>query len=117
MLTEPLAIVVDTVTYNLKRINQDVYSSEYRHRDAVRQLNIRIRHSETNAQNGGEKRDRHNIELTETIFATATTPQVDRKAYVVFEQAKNDTTTTCVHGLCNKLVTSSLLASLVGWES
>lgn len=119
MLGDPLAIIIDGVTVNLRRINQDVYSSEYRFRDSVRQVNIRIRHSEAGGQNGGEKRDRHNIELTETIFATATTAQIDRKVYTVVEQAKNDPTVTLPNALANKLIGSSnaLLVSLLGWES
>lgn len=119
MLGDPLSITIDGVAVSLRRINQDVYSSEYRFRDATRQVNVRIRHSEAGGQNGSEKRDRHNIELTETIFATATVAQIDRKAYLVVEQAKNDPTVMLPNALCNKLTETSnaLLTSLLGWES
>jgi DNA-binding XRE family transcriptional regulator len=119
MLADPLVISLAGSSISMKRINQDAYSSEYLFRDATHQVRARIRHSQTNGVNGGPKMDRHNLELTETVFATTEAAQVDRKVYVVIEQEAKDTSVELANTLADSLIASSdaLTKSLLSWES
>lgn len=119
MLSDPLPLIYDAVTYQLRRINQDAYSSEYLFRDATHQLTLRIRHTTTNGKAGENKKDRHNIELVRTVFAAGEVPEVTKKVYLVVEQEPGDVGTKLVNSLANKLIGNSdaLITSLLGWES
>jgi uncharacterized protein YdeI (BOF family) len=119
MLADPLVISLAGNSISMKRINQDAYSSEYLFRDATHQVRARIRHTTTNGTNGGPKMDRHNIELTETVFATTEAAQIDRKVYLVMEQVPSDTNIDLANTLADSLIasTDALLKSLVAWES
>lgn len=87
MFADTLTITINAVAKVLTRINQDSYSSEYFLRETTGEFRLRIRNtSYVDKNRGGKKIDRHNFELTQTIYAVA--PAVYNtvhKVYTVFE--------------------------------
>lgn len=102
-----------------KKTNQDAYSSEYMFRNATDQYIVRIRHSKTKAANGVPAKDRHNLEVVHTIFATSTVAEYERKFYFVIEHLPSDTSVALYDAVADKVILTSnlLLTQLLGWES
>lgn len=103
----------------MNRINQDGYSSEYLYRGALSQYVCKVRHSRTKATTLRLAYDRHNVEIVETVFATATDDEYTRKVYFVFEHLPVDDDVENVDALADWAIatTNSNLDALVGWES
>lgn len=101
------------------KINQDGYSSEYLFKDSDSQFIAKIRHNRTKATSTRPAYDRHNVEITETVFATTTDAEFTRKCYVVLEMLPNDTDISNADALADWLIasTNANLVSLAGWES
>jgi hypothetical protein len=91
MFADPAVVTIDAVGQSLVRINQDNYSSEYLLRTATDEHRLRIRNQSRSDKKLGSVIDRHNIELIQTVFATATDPAYVRKAYAVIENQQGDT--------------------------
>lgn len=92
MFADPITITINSIAKNLIRINQDGYSSEYLLKEATGEYRVRIRNSSrADKARGGQLVDRHNVELTHTIYPVA--PKVYptiRKDYCVFEMDVGD---------------------------
>jgi hypothetical protein len=103
------------------KINQDQYSSEYRFRDSTQQVTVKVRHSALKKPVDGcdLPPDRHNVELTQLVFATDTVAQIFRKVYIVVEQTPNDTDVKLVDAMADWLIASvnANITSLLQWES
>lgn len=101
------------------RINQDGYSTEYLLVEVLRRFRVRVRHSVVKATATRPQYDRHNVEVVETTFATATAAEFDRKCYMVTENISGDgeNTDLNVFGLAEWFKTGTNLDQLVGWES
>lgn len=101
------------------KINQDAYSSEYLNRLSTDEIRVRIRHSKEALKPGEDyPMERHNVEFTQTVFATPTTPEFVRQIYVVIRNKPNDTLTD-VTNLCEALpfwLTDANLDKLNIWE-
>jgi hypothetical protein len=93
MFADPAVVTINAVAKNLVRINQDKYSSEYLLRSATGEHRLFIRNSSYLDKKNGVMIDRHNVEIQEVVFATATTPAIRRKTYVVIENQQGDTLT------------------------
>lgn len=108
-----------TVDITVTRVNQDSYGSEYRFRDATSETRMRIRHSVVKATATAVQRDRHNVEITQTIFATDDVPEYIRKAYIVYEHKPGDTDLDVWKYVCAFCTESSFakMANLMNWES
>lgn len=78
-----LTLTVNSVAKVLNRINQDNYGSEYYLRSATDEYRVKIRHSKEAPAADGSRFDRHNIEVTQTVFATGSTPEIVRQFYLV----------------------------------
>jgi hypothetical protein len=121
MFADPSVITINAVAKNLIRINQDGYSSEYLLKEATGEYRLRIRNSSyTDKSRGGKKVDRHNVELTYTIYAVAPAvyPTV-RKDYHVFEMDVGDDAALMgklVAGL-SAFVTEANAAKMLNFES
>lgn len=118
MLANTITLTVGGVAKVLTRINAaDAYSSEYLLRETLGSYRMKIRNSESTK--AGVVRDRHNIEVVHTVYATSTVLELVRKVYLVFEQDKSDLMTDEVKALCDQLVasTAALIVSLGNWES
>lgn len=119
MLGDTLAITVNAVAKTLRKINQDAYSAEYLLRETTQEFRMKIRHSAEKALVSGLPMDRHNAELTQTIFPSVTYPTgLTRQVYVVLRNAKSDAATD-VDYLSDALAdwTKTNAPALVGWES
>lgn len=103
----------------LVKVNQDQYSSEYLYRSATQQVTAKIRHTTTKAKADSPAKDRHNVEVVQTVFATVDTAQIERKTYVVIEQEARDTDVKLVDSLADWLIATANanVTSLLGWES
>lgn len=103
-----LGITVNAVLKTLNKINQDNYGSEYYLRETTQEFRAKIRHSVESAANGAEPFERHNLEITQTIFATATDPERIIQVYSVFRVRKSESAVVANY-LCDAL--SGLMAS------
>lgn len=83
-----LTIKIGTTDKILKRINQDNFATKYWLHEATQNLTVNIRHTKETSK--GLKFDRHNVEIIQEVFATATTPSITRSAYFVLRNSEHD---------------------------
>jgi hypothetical protein len=92
MFADPQTVTINAVANDLVKINQDKYSSEYLLRSTTGELRMQIRNSSYLDRKRNVSVDRHNVELTQTIFPVApATLATIRKVYVVIENQQGDT--------------------------
>lgn len=118
MIGEQVTVTYNAVAYTLERINQDNYSSEYLKRDAVHELRLRIRHQNEKASPGQKPFERHNVELTRTVFDAVNGDKV-YQAYQVIRLQKGtdpDAAELVNKALC-ALTTDAFVDKIVGWQS
>ncbi|DAD50345.1 TPA_asm: coat protein [ssRNA phage Gephyllon.1_26] len=118
-LANPAVVTINTVAYNLPKINQDNYGSEYLYRDTVFELRLKIRNSKETTKAGSTPVNRHNVELTQTILPTSTTPAVVRQSYAVIRGEYNDADASVSYvtqGLVDFL-TDAHIADVLAWQS
>lgn len=101
------------------KINQDGYSAEYLFKDGTSQHVAKIRHSRTKVTTARPSYDRHNVEIVETVWATAEVAEYTRKVYFVIEQLPTDLDVEIMDAIADWAIatTNSNLDSLMGWES
>lgn len=118
MFADPITITVNSVAKALVRINQDKYGSEYLLREATQEWRLKIRNSSRSDKSGGFI-DRHNFEFTQTVYATSTAAQFDRKIYTVFEHSRSDTVTDPLNTFLGFVAfqTSANLTKALNYES
>lgn len=88
---DPLIVTINAVAKSLPRVEFDKRTSTYFLRESTQEFLVRIRN--TSYQDAvGATIDRHNMELTQTVYAVApaTKPTV-RKIYTTFDNARSDT--------------------------
>lgn len=91
MFADPAVVTINAVAYNLVRINQDNYSSEYFLRSATQEYRVKIRNNTYLDKARGVSMDRHNVEIVETVFPVApATLSTVRRFYVVLENQEGD---------------------------
>jgi len=83
-----LTIKVNTVDKVLKRINQDNFATRYFLHESTQNFTVNIRHSVENSK--GLQFDRHNLEIIQEVFPTATAAGITRSAYFVLRNSKTD---------------------------
>ncbi len=112
-----------TEDYVLNRINQDKYSSEYLLVTDTKRITLRIRNTTRYDKTLSVSFDRHNVELTEQVYAVSpATVGIVRKAYFTFEVQQGDVLATnvqCASALASWLTATSNanLTKLAGFES
>lgn len=118
MLGDTITITVNAVAKALKKINQDSYSSEYLLREVDGEYRLKVRHSTDKGTIRGEIMDRHNVELSRTVFGTS--PD-DGYTVIVSSTLRNPQRVAGVEvdqisdGLADFVKANGVL--LVGWES
>lgn len=102
---------------SLAKINQDAYGSEYYLREATQEFRVKIRHSREAPQADGTILERHNFEITQTVFGVAPAPDVVRSAYVVLRNSKKDTLVdiTNIGTALSFYMDATHYGDLVGW--
>lgn len=118
-IPNPLVITVNAVAKNLPRINQDSYGSEYYLEEATQSFRVKIRHSQESVQKTGVQFDRHNVELTQTIYGSGGNPDEVFQTYVVLRNAKSTTATNLgyLQSALNGLLTAGFVSDLKGWQN
>nr|UJQ84891.1 MAG: putative coat protein [Leviviridae sp.] len=104
----------------LKKINQDNYSSEYMHRTVTDELVLKVRHAKEKARNGAPALDRHNVVLSQRVFATVDSPERYREFYFVYRVAPGDDLSDAnlgPLGLSDWIMTIGNIDKIAGWES
>lgn len=103
----------------LQKISQSGYSSEYLFKNSTHEYRARIRHSKTKATASSPVKDRHNVEIVETIFASGEVAEYTRKVYIVIEVLPNETDVKLVDAFADWLIATAdaAITSLLGWES
>jgi hypothetical protein len=102
---------------SLPKINQDQYGSEYYLREATQDFRVKVRHTRESANSAGVVLERHNLEITHTVFGTAGAPDDVMQAYVVLRNSKTATLAT-VQNLGTALsyyMDATHYGDLVGW--
>nr|UJQ85454.1 MAG: putative coat protein [Leviviridae sp.] len=96
--TSTFTITVNAVAKILNRINQDNYGSEYLLREALQEFRMKVRHSKQKpAKAGARDLDRHNLEITQTIFAVGDVLEIVRTVYLVYTVPYNDDLTQATY--------------------
>lgn len=120
----------DTITLNLgtiavpdnielKKVNQDGYSAEYRLKDDDREHIVLIRHTKENAKLKGKTVDRHNVTYTQNVFPTELSPLGEtRQAYSVIRtnpELATDDTVPLVNAVMQFTISNG--PAIIDWES
>jgi hypothetical protein len=118
-LPDPLVLPHSGGDITMPKIAGDGYSSEYFFKGALSEHRVKIRHSKTKPSAVKPAYDRHNVEVTEVVFAAGDVAEYYRKAYFVIEQLPADVDVELMDSLADwALVTTNLyLDALMGWES
>lgn len=119
----------DTITVTLggsggtarvcNKINQDNFGAVYLNRISTDEIEVRVRHLKETPKNGQLPIERHTFNVNQTVFATDTTPEFTRSAFLTLRCSKNDDTAKAVDlgEALSYLADGTLLAKLFGWES
>lgn len=119
MLASPLVLPHADGNISCVKINQDGYASEYLAKRTNDEVRVRIRHSKTKAVGDVVSKDRHNVEIVQTVYASGEVPEFTRKVYMVVEQLPSDSDVKLADALSDWLIATSdaNLTALLGWES
>jgi hypothetical protein len=115
-----LTITINSVAKVLNRINQDNYGSEYYLRSSTEDYRVKIRHSKEATQPDGRNFDRHNVEVTHTVFATGSDPEIKRQYYIIGRILSTDDITDAGYlfaGFVDYLDSSTVQGDLLTWLS
>ncbi len=117
---DTITITINSVAKVLVRINQSDYSSEYFLRSTTDEFRLKLRNSSYTNKTTGRLVDRHNVELTQTVYpvSPATIPTT-RKAYTVLENERPDGMTEPLNfdlGFA-AFFTSANITKLINYES
>lgn len=116
----PLVITVNGVNKTLIKINQDGYASAYYLREATQSYRVKIRNSKESGKVGSGLVERHNVEITHTIFSTdPSVPDNVRQAYIVLRNGANDDAAGVgyIGAALSALMVQSRYEDLVAWAN
>lgn len=115
-----ISVTINAVAKVLPKINQDNYGSTYKLFETTGSVELTIRHSKESPQKNGKVYDRHNLQLTQTIYATPTVPETVKIAYAVLRNLPDDDFTKVGHldkAFADLLVSGTVIADLISWQS
>lgn len=102
------------------KINQDSYSAEYLFRNTSYEVRAKVRHSKESVKAGQPAVDRHNLEITQTVFSgDLSVPDTVRQAYIVLRNTPSDDS-AAVQDVAEALafrLDATTLGKIIGWES
>ena len=119
MLGDTITITVNSVAKILSKINQDSYSSEYLLKETLHVWRLKVRHTNDRVTSGSKRRDRHVITFTQTIYATATAPEVVRQSSVTIVGNYDDPSVDQQYDVSGLLayLSAANIQKLIAWES
>lgn len=118
MIGDTLSITHNGVAVVLNKINQDNFGAEYLKRTSTEEFRVRIRHQLESAKAGARPNERHNVELTRTVFDLVAGDQ-SYQTYIVIRAPKGTDPVTAER-VANALVgvmSTSMVTKVVGLES
>lgn len=117
MLGNTIALTIAGASKTLTLINNDSYGSEYYLRESTQEFRMKIRHSK--AKVNSVSVDRHNVELTRLVFATASTPEYEDKTYSVRQCVPGRTTVDLASAVdaWETATSNAKLTAMENWES
>lgn len=116
MLTSPQTITIGGVAHSLSRINQDNFGAVYLKKADKLEIRLVIRHSYEKATPTGQY-ERHNAELTHTVWDENGRMTVDQ-SYFVVRKLRGAADTTAVDSSKALMAWGSTnAAAIIGWES
>lgn len=118
MLGTTFSLPMSPTPVVLNRINQDNNGSTYLKKETLHQFQMKVRHNTTLYKPTGQIYDRHNLEVVQTIWATATKLQHYRKFYIVMEQLPDDLDVQVPDAVSDALIATAnaLPLELIGWQ-
>jgi hypothetical protein len=111
MLADAITLEYTAGDRVLTKIQESDGQSIYRLRTATEETVLFVRHSKTKAG-----LERHNMELKETVYETATQPEYTRKVYMVVEHSPRDTEWEHVSILGDRMKLSPWMPSVMAGE-
>lgn len=119
MIGDTIGITVNAVAKTLVKINQDGYASEYFLKEATQEFRMKIRNSYDKPAADGSKVQRHNVELTQVVYATSTTAEITRRSYVVITHGNADDAVSIgyLQSALNGFMTAANVTKLTNFES
>jgi len=115
-----LTLTVNSVAKVLNRINQDNFGSEYYLRASTEEYRMKIRHSKESPQVDGRYFDRHNVEVTHTVFASGGNPAVTKVFTTNNRVLSTDDVTNAGYlnaAVLAYLASGTVQADLLTWQS
>lgn len=91
--SDPLALTIGGASKNLVRIDSARGSSEYSYTDATQKITALIKSTTSKPGSDGRTKDRHQISLRWTVFATPTTLEFVRQSAITVEHYTGDDVT------------------------
>lgn len=108
----------------LTRVNQDKFTSQYRHRDSQWSIDMTIRHTTRTDSVTKKPVDRHNVELTFVQFPNAGEPLSNAQTFKVYFVVEGPGTgdqsgaiVAIVNSLKDTMMTNDIVARLSNFES
>lgn len=117
-IANPLVIAYDGSNKSFVRINQDSFGSEYYLREATQDFRMKIRHLVESPRADKTVFERHNCELTYTLFSTdPTVPDLVEQIYFVLRNRKQDPAATVAKlgDMMTAFMTNTHFQDLVSW--
>jgi len=102
------------------KINQDAYSAEYVNRVSTDEIRVKVRHQKESAKKGElYPIERHNVTITQMVFATPTTTEKYREISFTIRNRPDDTLVdvTNLGEAMSYYLTDTILDKLYAWES
>lgn len=79
-----------SATKSLPLVSQDGYNTEYYLRGTTDEFRVKIRHATENKKADGTVMQRHNVEMTRTIFGVGDNPDTVQQVYLVVRNSSRD---------------------------
>lgn len=119
-IANPLVVAYDGNNISMNRINQDSYGSEYYFRSTTEDFRVKIRHQTEKVGLDGVVMERHNVELTHTVFSV--TPGVAdtvEQIYFVLRNPKSRAAATVAKlgDMLTAFATNTHYQDLVAWTN
>lgn len=115
---DPSVIPYSGGSVNADRIKEQDNASVYRVSNSTSRTVLQIRHTVVSAKGSEPAKDRHNVELVRTTFASGAVAEYSEKVYFVMENIQSSTSVEMGNALANWLIasTNANLTKLVGWH-
>lgn len=119
MFGDSIVLSVGGTNRTCHKVNNDNFSSNYMYRDEDQEILLNLRNSKTSGKGGKAVRDRHNVEIVHTVYATVDALERVVKTYFVTEKDRADMSIALpvTLGLWLSASSGANVTMLQGWRS